>query len=199
VAIRLSPFLHASDTTFRRLCQQRHHWPAGADIWHLRFHWQRERLRIRDALHAGEYLLVPLSVVHRATGDNVVIWSAADALVMHCLTAWSASRLLLHRPCEHLRGHGGGHVSVRRIDALMCNGRIILCVAPPVADITPASVKPVCGSRCGNGFTVPSYRTCCGSFSTTALRTVDGFTRPKRHRPQPRAQPIAGGVSPVSP
>ncbi|MHC8327412.1 hypothetical protein [Pseudomonas sp. LB1P83] len=41
------------DEAFDWLCTQRRHYPVHADIWHLRFHWQTERVRILDTLAGG--------------------------------------------------------------------------------------------------------------------------------------------------
>ncbi|RQQ98499.1 reverse transcriptase, partial [Burkholderia stagnalis] len=47
-------------------------------------------MRILTALRAGTYRFEPMSCVTKASGETVVVWSAADALVIKCLT------LLLH-------------------------------------------------------------------------------------------------------
>jgi RNA-directed DNA polymerase len=104
------------DEAFDWLCARRRHYPAHADIWHLRFHWQTERVRIRDALVGGTYRFEPLSRVCKASGEAVVLWSAADALVIKCLTRLLQTALPVHQACEHVRGHGGGAASIARVD-----------------------------------------------------------------------------------
>lgn len=43
------------------LCQRRQKAPAGADIWHLQFHWEQQMLPglIRE-VEAGTYCLSPM-------------------------------------------------------------------------------------------------------------------------------------------
>ncbi|WP_442985809.1 hypothetical protein [Serratia bockelmannii] len=43
----------AIDDAFNWVCTQRRHFPANADIWHLRFHWVSERERLRSTLATG--------------------------------------------------------------------------------------------------------------------------------------------------
>ena len=83
----------AIDDVFRWVCTQRRHFPANADIWHLRFHWGSECDRLRSALATGTYRFTPLSVVKKASGECVALWSATDALVIRCLTQWLYARL----------------------------------------------------------------------------------------------------------
>lgn len=105
------------------LCKSRRRFPANADIWHLRFHWNTERARILRSLHAGTYRFQPLSLVSRADGSQVAVWSSADALVIKCLTLYLENVLPVSRWCEHLRGHGGGRASVRQTHARLLSGR----------------------------------------------------------------------------
>ncbi|MCE5983552.1 reverse transcriptase domain-containing protein [Pseudomonas sp. LF19] len=107
------------DEAFDWLCTRRRHYPVHADIWHLRFHWQTERVRIRNALAGGTYRFEPMSRVSKASGETVVLWSAADALVIKCLTLLLQASLPVHRACEHIRGHGGGAASVARVHRLV--------------------------------------------------------------------------------
>ncbi|EEA7260294.1 hypothetical protein TM79_004846 [Salmonella enterica subsp. enterica] len=105
------------------LCKSRRRFPANADIWHLRFHRNTERARILRSLHAGTYRFQPLSLVSRADGSQVAVWSSADALVIKCLTLYLENVLPVSRWCEHLRGHGGGRASVRQTHARLLSGR----------------------------------------------------------------------------
>ncbi|MDY7806694.1 reverse transcriptase domain-containing protein [Burkholderia stagnalis] len=113
------------DEAYRWLCAQRRHYPDHADIWYLRFHWQTERHRIMSALSTGTYRFAPMSCVTKASGESVVIWSAADALVIKCLTLILQPHLPVHRACEHVRGHGGGAASVRRVHQLVRTGEYL--------------------------------------------------------------------------
>ncbi|EAQ9101575.1 hypothetical protein DVZ67_24150 [Salmonella enterica subsp. enterica serovar Saintpaul] len=105
------------------LCRSRRRFPANADIWHLRFHWASERGRILKALHAGTYRFSPLSLVSRADGSQVAVWSSADALVIKCLSLYLENILPVSHRCEHLRGHGGGKASVQRTHSRLLSGR----------------------------------------------------------------------------
>lgn len=108
------------DDAYRWLCTQRRHFPDHADIWHLRFHWHTERNRIQETLARGTYRFEPMSRVTKASGEAVVVWSSADALVIKCLTLLLQAHLPVHRACEHVRGHGGGVASVARVHQLVC-------------------------------------------------------------------------------
>ncbi len=108
---------------FRWLCDRRHRFPANADVWHLRFHWQTERVRILNSLTAGTYRLSALSLVRRADGTRVAIWSAADALVLKCLALALEKILPVSNLCEHVRGHGGGKASVLNTHRHLTVGR----------------------------------------------------------------------------
>jgi hypothetical protein len=111
------------DHAYRWLCTQRRHFPDHADIWHLRFHWQTERARIQEALARGTYRFEPMSRVTKASGETVVVWSAADALVIKCLTLVLQAHLPVNRACEHVRGHSGGAASVARVHRLVRSRR----------------------------------------------------------------------------
>jgi RNA-directed DNA polymerase len=96
------------------LVDSRKHFPANADIWHLRFHRASLLPRILDDLRAGRYQFSPLQVVQRAGGETIALWSAADAFVLKLLTLQLQKTLPLHRNCTHLRGHGGHKSAVRQ-------------------------------------------------------------------------------------
>ncbi|WP_221624944.1 reverse transcriptase domain-containing protein [Burkholderia stagnalis] len=80
-------------------------------------------MRILTALRAGTYRFEPMSCVTKASGETVVVWSAADALVIKCLTLLLHDHLPVHRACEHVRGHGGGAASVKRVHRLVRTGQ----------------------------------------------------------------------------
>ncbi|ENT3637802.1 hypothetical protein ACFERN_000805 [Salmonella enterica] len=50
----------------RWLWHQRKHARPGADIWHLRFHWQTENERLWRQVQEGTYRLSPMQVYRRA-------------------------------------------------------------------------------------------------------------------------------------
>lgn len=103
--------------SFVWLCKTRCHFPPDADIWHLRFHWQRERARILVALNAGTYRFSAMRLVTTAGGEKRAVWDAADALVLRCMTRLLEQLLPVSVLCEHVRGHGGGRASVRQTHA----------------------------------------------------------------------------------
>ncbi|EBS8365466.1 hypothetical protein JYY36_002935 [Salmonella enterica subsp. diarizonae serovar 50:z:-] len=114
-----------TDTLLREAClwlyRQRQHYPADADIWHLRFHRETLFPQILKSLNTGTWQFSPLSLVRKANGDTVAIWSAADALVLKCLTLLLSPVLPVHPQCEHVKGHGGGRQSVKRVHQSICN------------------------------------------------------------------------------
>jgi RNA-directed DNA polymerase len=73
------------DTAYSWLCKQRRNFPANADIWHLRFHWHTIRGELLQTLHKQNYTFLPLSVVTKADGETLHLWSSQDALVLKML------------------------------------------------------------------------------------------------------------------
>lgn len=105
------------------LCRRRRRAPANADVWSLRWRWERrgEGERLYREVTSGQYRLSPMQVYGR--GENArVMWSAADALVLK----WVALRVekQLPRPdaCHHLRGKGIRH-SLRAVSEALSSGR----------------------------------------------------------------------------
>ncbi|PIJ49293.1 hypothetical protein BL250_12720 [Erwinia sp. OLTSP20] len=101
---------------YQWLIQARKQYPDHADIWHLRFHWQRERDIILSQLNRGEYRFSPLQIIKKASGETLALWSSRDALVLKMLTSLLETRLPVHPLCEHVKGHGGGRQSTLRVD-----------------------------------------------------------------------------------
>jgi hypothetical protein len=64
------------DTAYLWLCKQRRNFPANAGIWHLRFHWHRVRQDLLQSLNKQDYTLQPLSVVTKADGESIHLWSS---------------------------------------------------------------------------------------------------------------------------
>ena len=99
------------------LCQRRRHYPANADIWHLRFHWPRLGPLLWQQLQAGDYRLQPMQ-----RWGHSVVWSAQDALVLKWLALMAGPLLPWHPRCEH--GAGMGVVaSRRRLTEAIASGR----------------------------------------------------------------------------
>ena len=67
------------------VCLRRRHYPANADIWHLRFHWATQGPTLWALVQQGRYRLRPMQVL----GEHAQ-WGAADALVLKWLALMSA-------------------------------------------------------------------------------------------------------------
>ncbi|BAJ02812.1 reverse transcriptase domain-containing protein [Shewanella violacea] len=105
------------------LCDRRKHYPPNADIWHLRHHKQRELAKLTEELRTNRYTIMPLTLVTKANGERIALWSARDALVIKMLTQVLATILPVHAKCEHVAGHRGGKRSLRHVDEQMRSGR----------------------------------------------------------------------------
>ena len=73
---------------YQWLCQRRRHYPANADIWHLRFHWPARATTLFARVMAGHYRLSPMQLL-----GGHAIWSAEDALVLKWVALRVAPRL----------------------------------------------------------------------------------------------------------
>ena len=62
--------------------RQRRRASHNADIWHLRFHREKYPERIWQQVDNGEYRLLPPQLIRTGKQDDIVLWSAADAMVM---------------------------------------------------------------------------------------------------------------------
>ncbi|PKI03746.1 reverse transcriptase domain-containing protein [Glaciecola sp. 33A] len=67
------------------MCKQRRNFPAHADSWHLRFHWDTIRSELLQTLNSQNYTFLPLNVVTKANGETLHLWSSQDALVLKML------------------------------------------------------------------------------------------------------------------
>ncbi|WP_438499657.1 hypothetical protein [Pantoea ananatis] len=99
------------------LCNQRRHVPDNTDIWHLRHHANTLLPLIRRQVEGGVYQLSPMQTVRcYAAGrecDTVIMWSAADALVLKWAALTLSPSLPVHTHCLHLQG--GTHHAVGRV------------------------------------------------------------------------------------
>ncbi|MGF3666999.1 reverse transcriptase domain-containing protein [Salmonella enterica] len=99
-----------------RVCRQRRLAPVHADIWDLRFHWQRENPRLYRQVLNGEYRLSPLQVFRSRQGtSSVAVWTSRDALVLKWVALMIRAGLPVHENCVHVAGHHGGRDSLARI------------------------------------------------------------------------------------
>lgn len=88
------------------LVQRRRNYPDSADIWSFRRHWPSERRRLGDELLAGTYQFSLLTRVTLATGNDIDLWAARDALVLKCLTLVLSQHLPRSPQCFHLKTEG---------------------------------------------------------------------------------------------
>ena len=107
------------DTAYLWLCKQRANFPANADIWHLRFHWHTIRGELLQTLHKQDYTFLPLSVVTKADGETLHLWSSQDALVLKMLAMALPEALALSSLCTHIKGHGGLKATVSALQAAL--------------------------------------------------------------------------------
>ena len=105
------------------LCRRRQKAPPGADIWHLRYHRAQELPRLIRAAENGTYRLSPMQVVRRSHGqENLLQWSAGDALVLKWVSLQIQSRLPLSPRCTHIAGHRGGRSGLHAITRCLQEG-----------------------------------------------------------------------------
>ncbi|MEY0231398.1 reverse transcriptase domain-containing protein [Providencia manganoxydans] len=97
---------------YQWLCQRRQHYPANADVWHLRFHWDSQGKRLWQAVNNTSYQLKPMQVITAWDGRQSVQWCAEDALVLKWVALCLTPLLPKHQGCRHLKGHGGYQASV---------------------------------------------------------------------------------------
>jgi hypothetical protein len=87
------------DIAYSWLCKQRANFPANADIWHLRFHWHSVRRELLQTLNQQNYTFLPLSVITKADGESIHLWSSQDALVLKMLAMALPDTLALSPLC----------------------------------------------------------------------------------------------------
>jgi RNA-directed DNA polymerase len=109
----------ALDTAYSWLCKQRANFPANADIWHLRFHWHSVRRALLQTLNQQEYTFLPLSVVTKANGEVIHLWSSPDALVLKMLAMALPDALALSPRCTYIKGHGGLKATVNALHSAL--------------------------------------------------------------------------------
>ena len=107
----MQTLVSALDQAYCWLCRQRRDYPPDADVWHLRFHWHAERIRLEAELRTGGFRFGPLTVVTKA--EVLHLWSARDALVLKALTLVVGPLLRLSPRCAHVKGHRGLKAAVR--------------------------------------------------------------------------------------
>jgi hypothetical protein len=114
------------DNAYSWLCKQRRNFPANADIWHLRFHWHTLRGELLQTLNKQDYTFMPLSVVTKADGESIHLWSSQDALVLKMLAMALPEALALSSLCTHIKGHGGLKATVNDLNAALPDYRYVM-------------------------------------------------------------------------
>jgi RNA-directed DNA polymerase len=114
------------DAAYAWLCHRRRHYPVHADVWHLRFHWAREKAYLLKLLNTQRYQFEPLQVVQRADGEVLPLWSSRDALVLKALSLLLAEVLPVSPACTHVKGHGGLKYTVQKVYDELPSYRFVL-------------------------------------------------------------------------
>ncbi|HFQ8557008.1 TPA: transposase, partial [Escherichia coli] len=102
--------------------RQRRRASHNADIWHLRFHREKYPERIWQQEDNGEYRLLPPQLIRTGKQDDIVLWSAADAMVMKWVAMEIQDLLPLQSRCVHTAGHRGGRDSLAEITQTLAQG-----------------------------------------------------------------------------
>jgi len=97
--------VNAWQTAYGWLCRQRKNAPPGADIWDLRWRWERESEHLYNRVTGGQYRLSPMLIQGRGSKAQAM-WSAHDALVLKWVSLQIQHQLPQHEACMHLRGKG---------------------------------------------------------------------------------------------
>ncbi len=118
-----------ADMGWARVCPSRRNFPARADIWSLRVRQARQLPGLRAAVRSGTCRFSPAQVVIKANGQEVALWSAAEAFVHKRLAPALRDRLPVQRVCNHVKGHGGHKAADRQArDWVAGGGRRCLCL-----------------------------------------------------------------------
>ncbi|MBJ7540070.1 reverse transcriptase domain-containing protein [Marinomonas transparens] len=104
------------DQAYDWLCKSRQDSHYNNDVWHLRFHWDRDKALLQQQLLAGDYRFEPCRAI-RVGGLSIGVWCARDALFLKALTLVLSQHLTpqLSEDCYHLAGRGGAKGCVRQV------------------------------------------------------------------------------------
>jgi len=102
---------------FAWACKQRADYSHNADIWTIRYHWDRIQKTLPSVLNSGRYLFSPLKQMRFADGSIKDIWSALDAIVLKTVAIWLTPLMsrLFSGPLCHLKGQGGSKRALREV------------------------------------------------------------------------------------
>jgi len=92
---------------FRWLCRARAHYYHNDDVWHVRYWWARQKLRLQAQLRTGTYRLSECRLV-RGRERTSEIWCVMDALALKALAIVLMEHLQpwLSRRCFKVAGKG---------------------------------------------------------------------------------------------
>lgn len=113
---------HHRELALTWLFCQRHRVLHNADIWDLRFHRGKYLERIWRQVDNGEYQLLPPQFIRTRKQGDIVLWAAADALVMKWVALEIKDLLPLQNRCVHTAGHRGGRESLSEITRNLAQG-----------------------------------------------------------------------------
>ncbi len=128
---------HHRDFALAWLLRQRCRSSHNADIWHLFFHREKYLKCIWKQVDNCEYRLLPPQLIRTGKQDDIVLWSAADAMVMKWVTLEIKDLLPLQSRCVHTAGHHGGRDSLTEITQMLAQGGT-LCLADGYPGVLPA-------------------------------------------------------------
>ncbi len=104
------------DTAYHWLCKQRRNYPINSDIWHLRFHWESEKLNLIKDLNSGCYQFSPLQQIDKKNGQTIHLLSSRDALVLNLLTLNLSKQLPISAKCTHIKSHCGLKATINTVN-----------------------------------------------------------------------------------
>jgi len=104
---RMRCTLSQLDDTYRWLCRQRKHFPADADIWHLRFRYPCIKYALLWWINSGQYRFSPQQKIIKSDGEVIHLWGSQDVLVMKLMSSTLQTMLPLSPRCTHVKGHCG--------------------------------------------------------------------------------------------
>ena len=87
------------------LCRRRKDYHFNNDVWHLRFHWQKEKEKLIQALKDGTFSFGCVEKIN-SPKHTTFLWDARDALVLKAIAIYLESELkpILSDRIFHLAG-----------------------------------------------------------------------------------------------
>jgi RNA-directed DNA polymerase len=106
------------DQAYRWICKSRENTSCNNSIWDLRFNWEEDKEKLKDALRNNCYHLSPLRR-YSIDGQGIDCWEACDAVVLKAIAIVLAEILEVDIPlcCTYIKGHGGSKKAVLDVHA----------------------------------------------------------------------------------